>query len=66
MKVETLFTHIGKFGLMCVGSIYETNDLHAAELVKNGLAKIVDEEAKKEDKASLPAKKVEEKPKLKK
>jgi hypothetical protein len=66
MKVKTLFTHIGKFGLMCVSSIYETNDLHAAELEKKGLVKIVDEDAKKEDKTDLPTKKVEEKTKAKK
>lgn len=37
MKVKTIQTHTGIYGLKKVGDEYETSDLHAAELKRNGL-----------------------------
>jgi hypothetical protein len=36
-KVKTIFTHLGQYGLKKTGDEYETNDIHAAELKRNGL-----------------------------
>jgi hypothetical protein len=36
-KVKSIFTHAGIYGLKMAGDEYETSDLHAAELKRNGL-----------------------------
>lgn len=36
-KVKALFTHVGIYGLITTGQEYETTDIHAAELKRNGL-----------------------------
>ena len=47
MQVKTIQTHLGKYGLKKVGDVYETSDLHAAELKGKGLVE-ADVEAVKE------------------
>lgn len=37
VKVKALYTHVGIYGTMLAGQEYETSEIHAAELKRNGL-----------------------------